>query len=167
MGLAEVADQRGELDAALEHASEGIALCRQLAYPRSLAAGLATLARIRQAEGDLPGALDAIEEDWRVAPSLGVTSLLNPVPALRARLLLAQGDLAAAVRWTGERGLGQDDQVGSPREPAYLVLAQDRPGRAVALLDRLRALAAAQGRTGSVIATERPLAASRSPISAG
>ncbi len=51
VGLAEVAYQRGELDAALEHATQGIALCRQLAYPRPLAAGLATLARIRQAEG--------------------------------------------------------------------------------------------------------------------
>jgi len=85
-----------------------------------------------------------------------VTSLLNPVPALRARLLLAQGDLAAAVRWTKERGLGQDDEVSYPREPEYLVLArvllaQDLPDRALALLDRLHALAASQGRTGSVI----------------
>jgi LuxR family transcriptional regulator, maltose regulon positive regulatory protein len=156
VGLAEVAYQRNDLEAALEHASEGIALCRQLAYPRSLAAGLATLARIRQAEGDLSGALDAIQEDWRVAPSRGVTGLLNPVPALRARLRLAQGDLAAAVRWTNERGLGQDDEVSYPREPEHLVLArvllaQDLPDRALALLDRLHALAAAQGRTGSVI----------------
>jgi LuxR family maltose regulon positive regulatory protein len=111
VGLAEVAYQRDDLAAALEHASQGIALCRQLAYPRPLAAGLATLARIRRAEGDLPGALDALEEDWRVAPSRGVTGLLNPVPALRARLRLAQGDLAAAVRWTNERGLGPDDEV--------------------------------------------------------
>ena len=85
-----------------------------------------------------------------------MTSLLNPVPALRARLLLAQGELAAAVRWTQERGVGEDDEVSYPREPEYLVLArvllaQDLPDRALALLDRLDALAAAQGRTGSVI----------------
>ena len=156
VGLAEVAYQRGELDAAREHATKGIALCRQLAYPRPLAAGLATLARIRQAEGDVPGALDALEEDWRVAPSLGVTSLLNPVPALRARLLLAQGNLAAAVGWTKERGLGRDDQVSYPREPEHLVLArvllaQDLTEGALSLLDRLQALAASQWRTGSVI----------------
>ena len=156
VGLAEVAYQRDDLAAALEQASEGIALCRQLAYPRPLAAGLATLARIRRAEGDLPGALDALEEDWRVAPSRGVTGLLNPVPALRARLRLAQCDLAAAVRWTNERGLGPDAEVSYPREPEHLVLArvllaQDLPDRALALLDRLHALAAAQGRTGSLI----------------
>jgi LuxR family transcriptional regulator, maltose regulon positive regulatory protein len=156
VGLAEVAYQRGELDAALEQATEGVALCRQLAYPRPLAAGLATLARIRQAQGDLPGALEILGEYRQGAPSLGVTNLLDPVPALRARLWLAGGDLAAAARWTRERGLGPDDEVRYPREPGYLVLArvllaEDRPDRALALLDRLAALAAAQGRTGSVI----------------
>ena len=46
VGLAGVAYQLGDLGTALEHAEEGIALCRQLAYPRPFAAGLATLARI-------------------------------------------------------------------------------------------------------------------------
>ena len=55
-----------------------------------------------------------------------------------------------------ERGLGPDDDPGYPREPEYLVLvrvllAQDRPAQAVALLGRLHAAAVAQGRTGSVI----------------
>jgi LuxR family maltose regulon positive regulatory protein len=156
VGLAGVAYQLGDLGTALEHAEEGIALCRQLAYPRPFAAGLATLARIRWARGDLAGALDVLEEDWRVAPSRGVTNLLDPVPALRARLRLAQGDLAAAVRWTNERDLCPDDEASYPREPEHLVLArvllaQDRPDQALALLDRLHALAATQGRTGSVI----------------
>jgi LuxR family maltose regulon positive regulatory protein len=89
-------------------------------------------------------------------PPRGVTGLLDPVPALRARLLLAQGDLGAALRWTQEHGLGSDDEVTYAREAEYLVLArvllaQDQPDQAAALLDRLRALAAAQGRIGSVI----------------
>jgi hypothetical protein len=42
--------------------TEGIALCRQLAYTAPLAAGLVTLAWIRQAGGDQAGALDAIGE---------------------------------------------------------------------------------------------------------
>lgn len=156
VGAAEVAYQRGELDAALGHATEGVALCRQLTYPRPLAAGLATLARIRLAEGDPAGAVEILEGSRQVAPSLGVTNLLDPLPALRARLLLARGDLAAAVRWTSERGLGPDDQVSYLRESEHLVLArlllaQDQPERGLALLDRLHALADAQGRTGSVI----------------
>jgi LuxR family transcriptional regulator, maltose regulon positive regulatory protein len=156
VGMAEVAYQRGELDTALEHLSEGIARCRQLAYTQPLATGLATLAWTRQANGDRAGAIQAIEEAERVAPDLGMTSLLNPVPALQTRLLLAHGDLAAVDRWIKQRGLGPDDQPGYPQEPEYLVLArvllaQDRPDQALALLERLHAAAAAQGRLGSLI----------------
>ena len=156
VGMAEVAYQRGELGAALQPLTDGIALCRQLTYTLTLATGLATLAWVRQAGGDAVGALDAIEEAGRVAASPTLASLVNPVPAQRARLLLAQGDLAAAARWTDERGLGPDDQPSYPREPEYLVLArvlvaQGLPDPALGLLGRLHDLAAAQGWTGSVI----------------
>src|SRR6266511_772292 len=156
VGLAEVAYQRGELDAALEHVTEGLGPCRQVVYTPPLATGLATLAWIRQAQGDLAGALDAIDEAEGVAPSRGVATLLNPAPALRARLLLASGELAAAVRWTEQRGLGADDQPSYPHEPEYLVLArvllaQDRPDQALGLLERLHTAARAQGRLGSLI----------------
>ena len=156
VGMAEVAYQRGELDTALRHVTAGITLCRQFVYTLPLAAGLATLAWIRQAEGDAAAALAAMVEAEQVTPSLGVTTLLNPVPALRARLLLTQGDLATAAEWTAESGLGADDEPDYPREGAYLVLArvliaQDRADRALVLLLRLLVLAIAQGRTGSVI----------------
>jgi LuxR family transcriptional regulator, maltose regulon positive regulatory protein len=154
--MAEVAYQRDDLDAALQPLNEGIALCRQLTYTQTLATGLATLAWIRQAAGDAAGALDIIEEAGRVAPSPTLASLVNPVPAQRARLLLAQGDLASAARWTDKRGLGPDDQPGYPREPEYLVLARvllagGQADRALGLLARWHALAAAQERAGSVI----------------
>ena len=54
IGLAEVAYQQNELDAALQHVSEGIALCRRFVYTAALASGLVTLAWIRQATGDGP-----------------------------------------------------------------------------------------------------------------
>jgi LuxR family maltose regulon positive regulatory protein len=156
VGLAEVAYQRGELDAALEQLTQGIPLCRQFVFTQPLATGLATLAWIRQAQGDAAGAREAIGEAGRAAPGQDVPGLLNPVPAQRARLLLAQGDPAAAARWTQERGLAADDDPVYPQEPGYLVLArvllaQDQPGQGLGLLDRLHAAAAAQGRAGSVI----------------
>ena len=156
MELAEVAFQRNDLDAARRHVAEGIALCRRLIYTPPLAVGLTTLAWIRQARGDAAGALDTIGEAGRVAPGPAIADLLNPVPAQRARLLLAQGDLAAAARWTQERGRGPDDEPMHPQEPGDLVLArvllaQDQPARALSLLQRLHAAAAAQGRTGSGI----------------
>ena len=74
------------------------------------------------------------------------------MPALQ----LVQGEVAAAARWAQQRGLGPDDEPGYPREPEYLVLArvllaQDRPGAALALLERLHAAAVSQDRAGSVI----------------
>jgi len=156
VGLAEVLYERGELPAAHDHATEGIALCRQLAYAAPVAIGLAVLARILLAQGDPAGALDAIGQAERVQPSPQVVSLLNPVPVWRARLLLSTGQLAEATRWASQRGLGADDQPSYPREGEYLVLARVllaelTPWRALNLLERLHAQAAAQGRTGSII----------------
>ncbi len=154
VGLGEVAYQRNELDLALKHVTQGIRLCRQFVLTRPRAAGLVTLAWIRQATGDPAAAMDAMRDAMQTAP--GPPGLLNPVPAQQARLLLARGDLAGAVRWADERSLGVDDQLDYVREPEYLVLArvllaQSRPGEALALLDRLHAAAAGQGRIGSVI----------------
>jgi LuxR family maltose regulon positive regulatory protein len=156
VGLAKVLYERGELAAAHDHAAEGIALCRQLAHAAPLAIGLAVLAGIRQAQGDRAGALEAIGRAERAQPSPQVVSLLNPVPVWRARLLLATGQVAEAARWASQRGLGADDQPSYPREGEYLVLARVllaelTPRRALALLERLHAQAAAEERTGSVI----------------
>jgi LuxR family maltose regulon positive regulatory protein len=156
VGLGEVAYEQNELGTALRHLTEGIPLCRQFVYAPPLAAGLATLAWIRQATGDAGGALEAIQDAVRVAPGPQVTALLNPVPVRQARLQLAQGDLATPARWIQQRGLSPDDEPRYPREPEYLVLArvllgQDRPAQALRLLKRLHAAATAQGRAGSVI----------------
>ena len=156
VGLAEVLYERDELTAALDHATRGVTLCRQLAFTPPLAAGLAILARIRQAQGNAAAALEAMGEAGQVELSPQVIALLNPVASQRARLLLAQGDVRAAARWAKAAGLGPDDEPDYPREPVYLVLArvllaQDRPGPALTLLQRLHATAASQGRTGSII----------------
>ena len=155
-GMAEVEYQRNELDAALSHVTEGIARLRAVNHTAPMATGLARLAWIRQANGDAAGALEAIGEAERAAPSPAVTGLVNPVPAQRARLLLAQGNVAAAIRWAQQHGLSPEDEPSYPHEQEYLVLArlllaQNRPGEALALLDRLLAQATAQDRMGSVI----------------
>src|SRR5215831_8814326 len=155
-GMAEVEYQRDELEAALRHVTEGIARLRPVNHTAPMATGLARLSWIRQATGDAVGALEAIGEAERVAPSPAVTGLANPVPAQRARLLLAQGNVAAADRWTQQHGLGPEDELSYPHEQEYLVLArvllaQGRPGEALALLDRLLGQAAGQDRMGSVI----------------
>ena len=156
VGLAEVLYERDELAAALDHATRGVTLCRQLAFTPPLAAGLAILARIRQAHGDTAAAVAAMGEAGQVELSPQVVALFNPVPAQRARLLLAQGDVPAASQWAKAAGLSPEDEPDYPREPAYLLLArvllaQDRPGPALTLLQRLLATAASQDRIGNVI----------------
>ena len=156
MGLAQVLYERNELTAALDHATRGVTLCRQLAFTPPLATGLAVVAWIRHAHGDAAGAREAMEEAGQVELSPQVIALLNPVPSQRAGLLLAQGDVGAAAQWAKAAGLSPDDEPDYPREPAYLVLArvllaQHCPGQALALLQRLLGSAASQGRTGNVI----------------
>jgi LuxR family maltose regulon positive regulatory protein len=156
VGMAEVLYERDGLGAALEHATAGVALCRPLAYTPPLATGLVTLARIRHAQDDQQGTLDALEEADGAMPDPAMVDLLNPVPTQRARLLLADGDPTEALRLVRQRGLGADDQPDYPHERTYLLLArvllaEQAPDRGVALLGRLHALAAAQGRVGSVV----------------
>ena len=156
VGLAQVFYERNDLTAALDHATRGATLCRQLAFTSPLATALAVIARIRHAQGDAAGALEAMGQAGQAELSPQVITLLNPVPSQRARLLLAQGDVGAAARWTTAAGLSPDDEADYPNEPAYLVLArvllaQGDPGPALTLLQRLLDAAASQGRTGSII----------------
>jgi LuxR family maltose regulon positive regulatory protein len=156
VGLAQVLYERNELAAALDHATRGVTLCRQLAYTPPLAAGLAVVAGIRLAQGDAAGAAEAMGEAGQAGLSPQVAALLNPVPSQRARLLLAQGDISAAAQWATAAGLSPGDEADYPRESAYLVLArvllaQHDPGPALALLQRLLGAAAGQCRTSSII----------------
>jgi LuxR family transcriptional regulator, maltose regulon positive regulatory protein len=156
VGLAQVLYERDEMASALDHATRGVTLCRQLTFTQSLATGLAVVARIRHAQGDAAGALEAMGQAGQAGLSPQVIALFNPVPSQRARLLLAQGDVRAAAQWTTAAGLSPGDEPDYPREPAYLVLARvllarNAPGPALALLQRLLDAAASQGRTGSII----------------
>jgi ATP/maltotriose-dependent transcriptional regulator MalT len=153
VGLAQVLYERNELDAALDHATQGVTLCRHLAFTPPLAAGLTAVARIRQAHGDAAGALEVMDEAGHAGLSPQVITMLNQQ---RARLLLAQGDVLAATRWTTAAGLSPDDEPTYSREQAYLLLArvllaQGDPGPALTLLQRLLGGAVSQGRTGSII----------------
>jgi LuxR family transcriptional regulator, maltose regulon positive regulatory protein len=157
VGVAEVLRERNQLDAALDHATQGVRLCRQLGYAQWLTTSLTTLAWTRQARGDQAGALQAIQEAEGILPSgEAVVDLFFPVAVQRARLLLAHGEVAATGRWVAQRGLAADDEPSYAREREYLVLArlllaQQLPDRGLRLLERLHDLAAGQGRVGSRI----------------
>jgi LuxR family transcriptional regulator, maltose regulon positive regulatory protein len=156
-GIAQILRERNELEAALSHAEQGVALCGQVVYFQWVVTSLAVLAWIRHAAGDREGALHAMTAAERAVP-VGSTAvdLFNPAPVLKARLLLADGNVPRVAQWMRKRRLGADDQPTYLCEPEYLVLArlllaQAAPERALALLARLGEVAKAQGRTGSLV----------------
>jgi LuxR family maltose regulon positive regulatory protein len=156
VGIAQVLYQRNQLEEALEHATQGVEFCRQVIELTELDVALVALAWIRQAMGDPDGALEAMEEACRTYPRADVVALAYPAQSERARLLLALGRVEEAARWTREQGLTEQDEVSYLREGDHLVLArvllaQAEPDRALGLLERLDALAAFQGRTGSLL----------------
>jgi LuxR family transcriptional regulator, maltose regulon positive regulatory protein len=157
IGVAGVLYERDQLDAALDHLTEGVEQLRQLGWAPGLAPGLAWLALVRQARGDDAGALEAIAQADRAMPSSWVfEARVSPLPALRAQLLLAQGRVAEAAGWARDRGLGEEDPLSYQSEREHLVFAQvllatGAAHRARRLLERLQAAAVAQDRTGSLI----------------
>jgi LuxR family maltose regulon positive regulatory protein len=174
LGVAAVLYERDELAAALQHATEGVAGCRQIprvwsvTSNRSLAEVLVLLAWIQRAVGDQAAASAAAVQAERAEPSPDVIGLFNPASAERMRLSLVQGQLAQVAEWAAARRLDPGDQPSYQREGEYLVLArlliaQGEPERALPLLARLQAAAAAQQRTGSLVeigaVTARALAA--------
>jgi ATP/maltotriose-dependent transcriptional regulator MalT len=156
VGIAQVLYQRNQLDEAHQHATQGVECCRQVIELTELDVALVALAWVRRAMGDPDGALEAMEEACRTYPRADVVALAYPAQSERARLLLALGRVEEAARWTREQGLTEHNEVSYLREGDHLVLArvllaQSQPDRALGLLERLDALAASQGRTGSLI----------------
>ena len=156
VGIAQVLYQRNQLEEALEHATRGVEFCRQVIELTELDVALVALGWIRQAMGDPDGALEAMEEACRSYPRADVVALAYPAWSERARLLLALGRVEEAACWTREQGLTDRDEVSYLREGDHLVLArvlvaQAQPEQALELLERLDALAASQGRTGSLL----------------
>ena len=153
VGLGEVAYQRNELDLALRHVTEGIALCRRFVYTPPLAAGLVTLAWIRQATGDRAGALEAIEQaarPRRYRPACSTRSrragaaTAGPGRPRRGRAL------GAGLRPRCGRRAGRLARSG-PSAAGPRAARPGPAGRALTLLDRLHEVAAAQDRSGSII----------------
>ena len=84
VGLAQVLYERNELAAALDHATRGVTLCRQLAFTHPLATGLAVVARIRHVHGDAAGALEAMGKAGQAGLSPQVIALTEPAAGAAA-----------------------------------------------------------------------------------
>jgi LuxR family transcriptional regulator, maltose regulon positive regulatory protein len=162
IGLSTVLLERNELAAAIRHVEVSTQLGELAGLPQHAYRWRVATARVRQAEGDLAGALDLLREAEGVY-NTDMSPPVRPVPAVKVRAQLAAGDVAAARRWSAERGLAPDDELSYLREYEHVTLARvllathtsDGDNRstdeAIRLLTRLLAAAEAGRRTGSAI----------------
>jgi LuxR family maltose regulon positive regulatory protein len=145
-----------ELDAAEALFADGLRLGRQGANIEILLMGPIGMARLQLARGDAPAARATMAAALAFARATGVPRLADWIGAEQARMALALGDLADAAAWDQGRRLQIDAPLSYLEEIDYLALAQlrlaqGRPAEARHLLGRLRFLADAEGRYGSLV----------------
>ena len=162
VGLAELALERGELEAARRHLGAREKLGDHLGLPQNPYRWRVTTARLAEVDADLDGALALLGSAERVYDN-DFSPPVRPVGAVRARMLSAHRRWSEAFAWTSARGLSADDDLSYVREYEHLTLAQSLVAQhaatgedqslrdATRLLDRLVEAAEAGERTGSVI----------------
>ena len=162
VGLGELSREWGDLDAAERYLVEGIELAEQWTEVGPLEAYIA-LARVRWAQGNMESAWDALQKAQELAVKYDVTELDDlSVAMFRAWMRISQGDLEPARRWAEERDLFEyiDTPLQEEASDSYdlrmrkyellvlarLLIAQERPGEALKLLESLIPLAEWRGR---------------------
>ena len=152
--LSKILYEQNDLSAAERHALESLDLLIQSRTTDSFGIGHALLARIKQALGDDDGALAAIEQAIQLAQDFGIARVSTLVAAHEARIWLAQGKLDMAARWAHDyKQIGETEYLREFEDLtlARVLLAQDKPSEALALLDALLSSAETAERTGTVI----------------
>ena len=152
--LGKILYEQNDLPTAERYVSESLDLLGRSGTTDSFGTGHALLARIRQARGDDDGALAAIRRAIQTAQGFDLTRLSTLIEAHQARLWLAQGKLELAARWAQDCGRFGEMEYLCEFEDLTLVrvlLAQDKPSEALAVLDTLLPPAEAAGRMGTVV----------------
>ncbi|MBN1978103.1 MAG: tetratricopeptide repeat protein [Anaerolineae bacterium] len=167
VGLGELLREWGELDAAERYLVEGIELGEQWTEVGPLEAYVA-LARVRWAQGNMASAWDALQKAQELAVKYDVTELDDlSVAMFRAWMWTSQGDLEPARRWAEERDLFAyiDTPLQEEVSDSYdlrirkyellvlarLLIAQERPGDALKLLESLIPVAEWRGRPAMLV----------------
>ncbi len=167
VGLSDIALLRGNLDAATGYVQEAITLTESWSEIAALEAYTA-LAWIRQAQDDADAANTALQQAQRIAIRFDATDFDDrAVACLQARLWMMQDNVAAAQRWAEEHGLypftGIDLSPKTDSQPekrmfkyelpvvAHLLLAQNQPAAALAVLDVALPVATRQRRPALMI----------------
>ena len=162
VGLSEIARERGEIDAAIQHLKTGQELGEHTGFRQYPYRSRVAMARIKQIHGDFDAAVELLDEAERQYTS-DFFPYVRPIAAMRARVWIAQGRLNDAHAWANAVGLSVDNELRYGREFEHVTLARlllaraapDRDGESIrqvlSFLDRLRTAAEAGFRTGSEI----------------
>jgi LuxR family maltose regulon positive regulatory protein len=155
IGLAEVMRQWNRLDTAVEHLQHGFEICEKWGALDRVKAYVC-LSRIRMAQGDFSGAMEAIQKAIDLAKDHDQRFRGGVAVATRTRLWLAQGEIEKARRWAQARSEHRTDDLSELVEIegitlARVLLAEDKPEKALAALEKLLHNAELVGRKGSVI----------------
>jgi LuxR family transcriptional regulator, maltose regulon positive regulatory protein len=157
LGLAELALDRGDADAARRHLDAAAELGEAAGLAQSPCRRRIALARIAELDADLDGALALLDEAAALCDT-DYSPDARPVAAERSRVLIAADRLDEAAAWARSRGLSVDDDLCYLREFEHLTLARLLLARLPAgrvelngLLDRLLRAAEDGDRRGSVV----------------
>lgn len=157
--LGEVLREWNRLPAGEQVVREALALAARFEAPVFLPLLYNTLARIRWSSGDDEAALASLDAADEAAAALGNIRRAREATALRVRIALAGGDLAPALRWAAYRGFEGANVPTRTTLPellvyARLLMAQDEPAGAAALLSDLGTAAAGDRRQHDLVHIE-------------
>lgn len=141
LGLARIAYERNDLEAAHRHVRRGLDLARRTEGIDTVASCAVLLARWRLASGDVPGADSALDDAEAYVLRHGFTARTPEIAAERVRVLLRKGHRAEAAALATTMDL--------PLALARVHLAGDDPWAASALLEQERARVVGEGRAGA------------------
>jgi LuxR family transcriptional regulator, maltose regulon positive regulatory protein len=130
LGLARIAYEWNDLEAARRHGQQGIHLARQMDSADTVVSYGIFLARLRLAQDDVAGALAALDEAEAFVRQHNFLFRLHDLAAARVLTLLRQGHLEAAAHLAEEHEL--------PISRARVHLAKEHTSAALALLEPFR-----------------------------
>jgi LuxR family maltose regulon positive regulatory protein len=143
LGLAGLAYEWNELDAAGRDVMQALELGHRWGNPDTMANTHLVQARLQQAQGDTTAAFESLRQAEGLAQGPGVTGVTAlRIEALRVRLWLAQANREAVTRWSREQPFDLHGEISYQSQITYLtqtriLIAQNQADKATTLLARL------------------------------
>ncbi|MBI1281517.1 MAG: helix-turn-helix transcriptional regulator [Anaerolineaceae bacterium] len=156
VGLGEIHRERNDLKAAVKSLQDAKKeMADQAIFPGREFRWHVAMARVKMAAGDTDSAQDLLHTAERLHKQ-DIVPDIRPATAIKARIWISEGRLTEVESWAQQQGLSVDDELSYVHEfehitLARLLLAQQKNGVAVKLLNDLLNAAEVEGRIGSVI----------------